>query len=41
MKVYDVMTRPVIIVQPETPITEVVRILAEQRINGSPTTPLR
>jgi len=32
----DAMTRGPIMVQPETPLTEVIRILAEQHISGLP-----
>ena len=34
--VRDVMTRPVLSVQPETPLREVARILVEHRISGVP-----
>ena len=34
--VADVMTRDPIVVQPETPLTDVIKVLAERRISGLP-----
>ncbi|NEQ85651.1 MAG: CBS domain-containing protein, partial [Moorea sp. SIO2I5] len=34
--VAEVMTREPIVVQPETPIKEVIKIIAEQSISGLP-----
>jgi CBS domain-containing protein len=34
--VADVMTRDVVTVQPQTPLTEVIKILADRRISGLP-----
>ena len=36
MNVSDIMTRPVISVTPETPITEVARLMLQHRISGLP-----
>ena len=36
MKIRDVMTEDVVVVNPETPLKEVARLLAEWRISGAP-----